>query len=321
MESQNPSFKNLEDKYMQVLESGYQKDKILKISQKVKIKASVRIIQRSWRRYYSRNKLMKIIKIQRWYRNSTVNKINKNEIRKLIKDKYYAKKISNRLKYLIKLKRSKKKLSDEIKIMLIKDFETKLSQVVKLQGFIKGIIAKTRLRVLRLIKTVKDKNVKVRANEHKKLFVTSKPIDSELVRRISYSKIEIAAMDKYLSVEWDDFDKNWEDYEKKLEQYLKHEKQFEDWHETKDELGTKYWINNKTLKKSKNHPGIKSFKINKQKFRNDAEDEQKIQCAIVEHRRKRFVLMIAALAKQRGEDLKQIKIEAIKKLSHPGEHI
>lgn len=315
MESENPNIKNLEDKYMQVLESGYQKDKIVKISQKVKIKASARIIQRSWRSYYTRNKLMKVIRIQSWYRNLSKNKTNRDNIRQLIKNNYYAKKICNRLRLLLKIKRSKKKLSDEVKVSLLETFESKLSQVVKLQGFVRGIIAKTRVRVLKSIKIVRDKSVKLRANEHKKLFLMSKPIDSELVRRISYSKIEIAAMDKYLSIEWDDFDKNWEDYERKLEQYLKHEKQFEDWHETKDEQGTKYWINNKTLKKSKNHPGIKSFKINKQKFRNDAEEEQKIQCAIVEHRRKRFVLMIAALSTQRGHDLKEFRTEAIKKLS------
>lgn len=55
------------------------------------------------------------------------------------------------------------------------------------------------------------------------------------------------------------------------------EKEFEDWHETKDAMGTTYWINNKLLKKSTHHPGIKSFKANKKKLRQEAEEEQQIQ--------------------------------------------
>jgi hypothetical protein len=268
---------SLEDKYMQVLESDYQKERIGKDFKKVKIKASIRLIQKTWRNHYKRNKLMKIIRIQNWYRNIVQIKKNKDKVRELLKKKYYGFKIFNRLRFLLKVKRSHKMLSDENKVMLINTFSTKLVQVFKMQGFVRSIIAKTKLRILRSLKTTNNKQYKNKILEHKKLFAATKPTDSELIRRIGYSKIEIAAMDKYLSIEWDDFDKNWEEYEKKLEKYLKHEKQYEDWHETKDELGTQYWINNKTLKKSKKHPGIKSFKVNKQKLRNDAEDEQKTE--------------------------------------------
>ena len=55
------------------------------------------------------------------------------------------------------------------------------------------------------------------------------------------------------------------------------EKEFEDWHETKDSLGSVYWFNNKLLKKSRHHPGIKSYKLNKKKLREEVEEEQQIQ--------------------------------------------
>jgi hypothetical protein len=80
----------------------------------------------------------------------------------------------------------------------------------------------------------------------------------------------------------------------------------------KDEFGNTVWINNKTLKKSKNPPGVKSFKVNRQMLKKEAEEEQNLQIAIVEHRRKRFIQMNTALMTHRAKDLKQTRVEIIK---------
>ena len=117
-------------------------------------------------------------------------------------------------------------------------------------------------------------------------------------------------MDKYLSIEHDNFDKNWEHYEKKLEHYLLKEKKYEDWIETTDDGGNKIWVNHKTLKKSKKHPGLK---VNKNKLKKEAEEEQNIQIGVVEKRRKRFQQIMVVLLKHRGEELKEVRLKNIKK--------
>jgi len=131
------------------------------------------------------------------------------------------------------------------------------------------------------------------------------------MRRIGYCKLEVDAMQKYIYMEHEHFDKNWREYEQKLEHYITNDKKFEDWHSVNDESGTSFWINNKTLKKSKNPPSVKSIKVNKQKLRIEAEEEQQIQIAMVDLRRKRFLQVMAALALHRGNDMKQIRIKFI----------
>lgn len=315
VESQSPSFLAMEEKYMQILESSYQVEKNAKQFKKIKIKASIRTIQRAWRRYYQHSKVTKAILIQNSYRNYVKQKESKEELAELIKDKFFAKRLQNRLRHLVKVRRSRKTLDSDTQRNLVETHKEHLEKLKKIQGFVRIVIAKVKARKLRLLKSLKCSDFKLKINLHRMLYKSTKGIDSELVRRIGHSKLEIAAMDKYLNAEQVNFDKNWNEYEKKLEHYLKNEKEFEDWHEIKDETGTTYWINNKTLKKSKNHPGIKSFKINKQKLRQEAEEEQQIQIGVIENRRKRFVQMISALLAQRTSDLKDVRREALAKIS------
>lgn len=117
-------------------------------------------------------------------------------------------------------------------------------------------------------------------------------------------------MEKYLSMESENFDKNWEVYEKKLEQYLLKERKYENWIETTDDNGQKLWVNHKTLKKSRKHPGLK---VNKAKLRKEAEEEQDIQIQVVEKRRERFMKIMNILLKHRGEELKGIRLAIMKK--------
>mmetsp|Transcript_27237 Transcript_27237/g.24128 ORF Transcript_27237/g.24128 Transcript_27237/m.24128 type:complete len:121 (+) Transcript_27237:165-527(+) len=118
-------------------------------------------------------------------------------------------------------------------------------------------------------------------------------------------------MDKYLNMEHDHFNKNWEEYEKKLENYLLKEKKYNDWIETTDDNGTKIWVNHKTLKKSKKHPGLK---VNKSKLKKEAEEEQAIHTEVVEKRRQRFVQIMTVLLKHRVEEMKKIRAEIFNKI-------
>jgi hypothetical protein len=61
-------FTDLENKYMTMLEESYNRDRNVKQLKKVKIKASIRVIQRAWKRHFNCTKLRKVLTIQRWYR-------------------------------------------------------------------------------------------------------------------------------------------------------------------------------------------------------------------------------------------------------------
>jgi hypothetical protein len=312
MDAQNSGLASLEDKYMKLLENSYKDQQELKTVKKLKIKSSIRRIQRSWRNYYKKVKLSKILIIQTFWKNYSNIRKKRSEMRRLLKNKYYARIIVNRLTNLVIIKRSKK-VTDELKSTMDgTDYTTFEPQIIKIQNFARLIKAKTRFRFLKLTKKSDDRVYFKKWNQHCPMFSSTKSVDCELMRRLGYLRIELAAMEKYLSMQYDDFDKNWVEYEKKLHTYLTQEKEFEDWHETTDELNNTFWINHKTLKKSQNHPGIKSFKVNKQKLKSDADEEQQLQIGIVEHVRKRFNNMIPALMEHRGNEAKQHRTGIIK---------
>ena len=310
MQSESPSLETMEQKYMKVLEHSYKEEKNVMLIKKIKIKASIRIIQRAWRHYYKLSKMRKYILIQNWYRNKKKSREAAQQLQKTLKDIYFAKKLQRILKFRVKIKKSWK-LSDSQKLEVIEKYTNHMTQAVKIQSTIRQLLARVKARKLKLLKTFQRPVSRIKIHQHRKVFSLTKPIDSELMRRIGYCKLEVDAMQKYIYMEHEHFDKNWREYEQKLEHYITNDKKFEDWHSVNDESGTSFWINNKTLKKSKNPPSVKSIKVNKQKLRIEAEEEQQIQIAMVDLRRKRFSQVMAALALHRGNDMKQIRIKFI----------
>lgn len=305
----------MEEKYMQVLENTYQEEQSVKQLKKINIKASIRIIQKAWRRYFQRMRVAKALTIQQTYKNYKKNQRQKAELKEKLMDKFFVPRLQHRLKYQMKLKHSRKELSEDIKTELLKTHQNHLPQLIKIQSLVRLQLACCRTRKLRMMQPCKKRHLdRSKIKSQRGLYACTSAIDSELVRRIGYAKLEIASIDKYLSANHTNFDQNWDAYEQKLEHYCKHEKEFEDWHETTDEMGTKYWVNHKTLKKSKKHPGIMSFKVNKRKLKEEAEEEQKLQISVVEHMRKRFLHIIAALLKQRNQDLAQKRTEYLQKI-------
>lgn len=312
MSSHNESLLSLENKYMKMLESSYQTQMNSKSIKKVKIKSSIRIIQRAWRRHFQRSKLSKILAIQKWWRNIKKQNKARIEFREAFKSSYHVLVLTHRLQNAAKLYRSKKVSEEVQKLIESTDYSPLTGKIIRIQTFVRSIIAKSKLRKLIMSKSSYDKQYFSKYKKHKALFDSTKSIDCELTRRLGYIKIETASIDKYLSMQYDDFDEKWVEYEKKLQTYLTQEKEFEDWHETKDELGNSYWINHKTLKQSKNHPGIKSFKTNKSKLKAEAEEEQQIQIEIVEHVRQRLVALMNILLKTRNADAKSSRIAELK---------
>ena len=214
---------------------------------------------------------------------------------------------------LFRLRRSKHISPDLKEQIKSTDYSSKIPSIERLQAFVRLIMAKRRFNFIKAIGARPSSKYGSKWKQHLKLYKGTKSVDCELMRRLGYLRIEIASMDKYLSMQYDDFDQKWAEYEKQLHKYLTEEKQFEDWHETKDDYGNTFWINHKTLKKSKHHPGIKSFKINKQKLKQEAEEEQQIQIGIVEHVRKRFNKMIPALMEHRSKEAKDIRTAIFRK--------
>ena len=178
----NPGFQDIEEKYMQLLESSYKKERNVKDLKKVKIKASIRIIQRAWRRYYKISKLRKIVTIQLWYRNILAKRIENQKLGEVLKDKYFARVIQHRLKDLYKLKRSRR-MSDSVKSRISSNcYDGFVRHIIKLQGFVKIIISKQKLRKKIYFR---DQHFRFMFKKLRQLCIATRSIDSELVRRIS----------------------------------------------------------------------------------------------------------------------------------------
>ena len=89
MQSESPSLETMEQKYMKVLEHSYKEEKNVMLIKKIKIKASIRIIQRAWRHYYKLSKMRKYILIQNWYRNKKKSREAAQQLQKTLKDIYF----------------------------------------------------------------------------------------------------------------------------------------------------------------------------------------------------------------------------------------
>lgn len=85
------------------------------------------------------------------------------------------------------------------------------------------------------------------------------------------------------------FEQNWVDYENSLEKYLTQNKQYKDWVHKKDECGNIYWINIKTLKEQKEHPGRSIFYANKKILKAKADQELKESFKPIFERRLRIL--------------------------------
>jgi len=80
---------------------------------------------------------------------------------------------------------------------------------------------------------------------------------------------------RYIVTAEQKFEDNWENYEQQLEKYLTKSKEFTDWIQKKDEAGGTYWLNLKTLKEQKEHPGQRVFQVNKKVLKAKAEEEMR----------------------------------------------
>ena len=141
----NPGFQDIEEKNMQLLECR-KRMRNVKDLKKVKTKAPIRIIQRAWRRYYKISKLRKIVTIQLWYINILAKRIENQKLGEVLKDKYFARVIQHRLKDLYKLKRSRR-IGDSVKSRISSNcYDGFVRHIIKLQGVVKIIISKQKLR-------------------------------------------------------------------------------------------------------------------------------------------------------------------------------
>lgn len=166
---------------MQLLENSYVKERNVKDLKKVKIKASIRIIQRAWRRYYQISKIKKIVTIQLWFKNILEGRIQAQKTSELIKDRYFARIIQHRLKDLLKLKRSRR-MNDSVKSRIASNnYGSSVRHIIKLQGFVRMIISKQRFRKM---KYIRDQTFKRLFKRFREMSTATRSIDSELIRRI-----------------------------------------------------------------------------------------------------------------------------------------
>ena len=113
---------------------------------------------------------------------------------------------------------------------------------------------------------------------------------------------------KYLSKAEEKFENNWTQYEKQLEQYLTKNKDYKDWVSKKDDLGNIYWINLKTLKEQKEHPGHKVFSVNKKILKAKAEEELHENFKGIYERRMRILETVLDLKHKISRDLSKTRL-------------
>lgn len=173
---------------MQLLENSYIRERNVKDLKKVKIKASIRIIQRAWRRYYQTSKLRKIVTIQLWYKNIIEKRIQAEKLGEQLKNHYFARIIQHRLKDLYKLKRSRK-MTDSVKSRIASNnYDSSVRHIIKLQGFVRMIISKQKLRKM---KYIRDQLFIKLFKSFREICTATRSIDSELTRRIGNFQINL----------------------------------------------------------------------------------------------------------------------------------
>lgn len=91
-----------------MLESTYKDEQNLKLLKKIKIKASIRLIQRAWRRYHNSVKVKSARTIQRWYRGLKQRKEERQRIRLKVMDRYFVPRLQHRLRDAVKVWHSKR---------------------------------------------------------------------------------------------------------------------------------------------------------------------------------------------------------------------
>jgi hypothetical protein len=94
-----------------------------------------------------------------------------------------------------------------------------------------------------------------------------------------------------------------------LEKYLTKNKEYKEWGQKKDDCGNIYWVNLKTLKEQKEHPGHKVFAVNKKILKAKAEEELHENFKSIYERRMKIMETVLDLKTKVSHDLSKTRIK------------
>ncbi|CDW78606.1 UNKNOWN [Stylonychia lemnae] len=282
---ESPHLQAIEDSYLKFLEAQYAKESHLREVKKFQIMYALKKIQRFWKVKYQQIRNYCAMRIQRTARNFIQSlRIRALKLYKIRKSLLFLK-LQSALILFAKYNRVKK---SQINSQALKSINQ--SKIIKIQGMIRTRIAKKRVKFMILLRKLRIKQFFIR-NLRSQGLINREIRDKETyyVQRYALAKVEIDSIMKYIQKAEDKFESNWLDYESQLEKYLTQNKQYKDWAQKKDDCGNVYWINLKTLKEQKEHPGKTIFFANKKILKAKADEELKENFRPIYERRIRIL--------------------------------
>eukprot|EP00347_Sterkiella_histriomuscorum_P021277 403334569 len=264
-----PHLQAIEDSYLKYLEAQYAKESHLKEVKKFQILCALRKIQRFWKIKYQEIRQYCALRIQ----NTVKLFIQKLRIRNLklyrIKKSLLLITLQRALVLYIKKRRiQKSKIRPNILQLVNKP------SIHQIQGLIRRKIANKRVRFIQTLKKYSLlKFFITNLDQQRQINREIRDKETYYVQRYALAKIEIDSIMKYIQKAESKFELNWVDYENQLEKYLTQNKQYKDWAQKKDDCGNVYWINMKTMKEQKEHPGRSIFFANKKTLKAKADEE------------------------------------------------
>ena len=116
---------------------------------------------------------------------------------------------------------------------------------------------------------------------------------------------------KYVQKAEEKFEGNWVQYEGQLEKYLVEQKQYKDWVQKKDDVGSLVWINLKSLKQQMEHPGMQIYQANKKILKAKAEEELKENFKPIYERRLKILETIFDIKAKVSQDFRKSRSQLV----------